>query len=158
MKFGTRLGLGIVGVVVLVAGLMARAFEQEYSSLGYVVLRAPDGVVGAYQPDETVDGPFEIVDGEDGAFSVVREGATLFTGTEEEAAFWIETKGASPAFTGTSGEVEAWVGEQEAAEDDGFWPLALIVAGGLLVLGAVALGGGWGRSARGRSDPVSSHS
>jgi hypothetical protein len=142
MALGTRVGIGIVGGLLLFVGWAARSIEQEYSSLGYVVLTAPDGTTGAYQPDE-FSGPFEIEGSGDGTFDVVRQGQeTVFTGTEEAAAFWIETKGAEPAFVGTSGEVRAWVAEQEAAEDaeNMFWPMALMIGGGLVLIGAVGLG------------------
>lgn len=125
---------------MLLVGFLARTFEQETSSLGLRVLTAPNGVVGAYQQDDSLEGPLEIQESDDGEFEVVRTGEVLFTGTEPEAAFWLETQGAAPRVTGTRNDVEAWVEEQEAAEDDTFWPLALLVAGGLVVLGSVALG------------------
>jgi hypothetical protein len=144
MTRGTRIGIGIVGALLLFFGWAARSLEQETSSLGLIVMTAPDGTIGAYQPDDSYDGPFEIEEApEAGSFHVVHQGReVLFTGTEEEAAFWIETKGAEPAFVGTSGEVRAWVAEQEAAEDNTFWPLALLVSGGVVLLAAVALGRG----------------
>jgi hypothetical protein len=139
MTVGTRIGIGIVGALLLFVGWAIRSFEEDYSSLGFQVLQAPDGTFGAYQPDDTL-GPFELEEDGD-LFAVVnRDGAIVFRATEEEAAFWMETKGADPAFTGTRSEVEAWVDEQEAAEDDFTWSLILMIGGGLTLLGAVALG------------------
>lgn len=142
MTLGTRIGIGVVGVVMLLFGWAARSFQQESSSLGFVVIAAPDGVVGAYRPDDSLEGPFEIQEAGDDGFSVVRNGEALFTGTEAEAAFWIETKGAEPAFTGTTAEVEAWVADQNAAEDDFFWSYVLMISGGVVLLGAIGLGRG----------------
>ena len=79
---------------------------------------------------------------DDGSVVVMYGDQVFFTGPEDEAAFWVETKGAEPSFTGTRAEVEAWVDEQEAAEDaeNMFWPIALMVSGGIVLLAAVALG------------------
>ena len=142
MTLGARIGIGVAGALLLLIGWGVRSFQEDYSSLGYVVLTAPDGTVGAYQPDDSYDGPFETREtSEDGVFQVLHQGTdVVFTGTEEETAFWIETKGAEPAFTGTLAEVEAYVDEQEAAEDDFTWSIILMVAGGLVLVGAVALG------------------
>jgi hypothetical protein len=143
MTLGTRIGIGIVGVLLLLVGWTARSIETSTSSLGYIALQAPDGTIGAYQPDDSYDGPFEIEEAGDGEFQVVEGGQNvLFTGPQKEAAFWIETRGVEPEFTGTSGEVRAWIADQEAAEDaeNMFWPLTLMISGGVVLLAAVALG------------------
>lgn len=142
MTTGARIGVGAVGVLLLFVGWVARTIIEDTTSLGYVVIAAPDGVTGAYLPDVSLDGPFEIEEtGEVGVFEVVHRGSdVVFTGTEEEAAFWIETRGAEPSFTGTRAEVDAWVEERQAEEDDFFWSNVLLVGGALILLGAVALG------------------
>ena len=64
----------------------------------------------------------------------------VFTGSEAEAGFWIEAKGAEPHFTGTAAEVDAWVAERQAEEDDFFWPNLLMVSGAVLLMATLAMG------------------
>jgi len=144
---GGRILVVGLGAVLVALGFAARSLAENTSSLPYRVLTSPDGVVGAYWV-VGFDAPTEIEQLDDGTFGVVRtedgRRTVLFSGSEEAAAFWFETGGTTPEFTGSPAAVEAWVGEQQAAEDDPFWPTTLMIAGAVLVIGGLAVG--WRRA------------
>ena len=142
---GARIGVLLIGAVISLAGLMARAFAEEHHLHDYETVDRGNGTVVVYQTDGPEPPLFEIELSPEGraivyALVADQEPDPVFSGTLEAAEQWVLAGGREPVFFGDRQAAAAWVQEQEEAEGSLLVPNLLVAGGVIIALLSLVLG------------------
>lgn len=144
-RAGTGIALVVIGTALVLGGFAGRSFAKEHSALGYVALQSPAGAWGVYQLEDRTDFRFELdeetaTESSAAVFRVTDQRRELvFTGTPDEAVFFVETQGSDPVRTGPETEVHAWISAQQGKEDDHLGANMVIAGGSMLIVAGLVL-------------------